>query len=141
MFGPPGSNPLGFDVAPSGHEVVLNGKWQTTFERVSAEVPRVNSVRIECYRASAICVEFLARMVERVNDPILDRPFLFANVQRYSVIEWTESHIVARAEPRAADVELRIAMLDKTAERTSRETSVRGATSANPTLVDHWVLR
>jgi len=60
--------------------------------------------------------------------------------EEFRVLEWPQNSIVARAQPRAADVDLRISLVDKTAERTSRETAARGAKGANPTGVHLWRL-
>jgi hypothetical protein len=61
--------------------------------------------------------------------------------EQFRVIEWTATTITARAEPRAADIDFRISLADESAERTSRETSARGAQSPDPTNVAQWVLQ
>jgi hypothetical protein len=137
----PESNPFKLYVDAAGVYVTLDGRWQSASGRSTGEVPKFNAVRVECERERATCTEFLARMITKDDDSVSGGPYLFANVIRYKVLEWSDSHILARAEPRAADVELRIAILDESAERTSRETSARGASGANPSNVDQWVLR
>jgi hypothetical protein len=69
------------------------------------------------------------------------RPYLFLAKERFRVVEWTGTTIIARAEPRAADIDLRISLSERSAERTSRETSSRGAQDANPQNVTQWVLQ
>jgi hypothetical protein len=135
------SNPFRVSVDVAEGYATLDGKWQSTSGRSTGEVPSINAVHVECERRPAVCTEFLARMITKEEDPLGGGPYLFANVIRYRVLEWSDSHIVARAEPRAADVELRIAILDKSAERTSRETGARGGVEADPLQVDHWALK
>ena len=61
--------------------------------------------------------------------------------EQFRVIEWTGTTIAARAEPRAADIDLRISLTNRTAERSSRETAARGAQGGNPQNVTQWVLQ
>jgi hypothetical protein len=98
----------------------------------TVEVPHVNSVRIECDRAARICNEYVAKFIQKSDDPIgaVERPSLLLMKEQFRVIEWTDTTISGRAEPRAADIDLRISLADRTAERTSRETASRGAQRA-----------
>jgi hypothetical protein len=137
------TNPKDFFVFDDGGSVVLQGTWRRTSQRPTIEVPQVNSVRIECYRAARICNEYAAKFIQKSDDPLgaVDRPRLYMMKEQFRVIEWTGTTITARAEPRAADIYLRISLIDRTAERSSRETATRGAQGANPQNVTQWVLR
>lgn len=131
-----------FFVSGDGRYVVLQGTWRRISQRATVEVPHVNSVRIECDQNARICNEYVAKFIQRSDDPIssVERPYLFLMKEQFRVLEWTETTITARAEPRAADIDLRISLVDRTAERTSRETASRGAQGANPQDVTQWVL-
>jgi hypothetical protein len=60
--------------------------------------------------------------------------------EEFRVLEWSQTKIVARAEPRVADIDIRISLIDHSAERTSRETEVRGAIGADPLSIEQWIL-
>jgi hypothetical protein len=60
--------------------------------------------------------------------------------EEFRILEWSESLVVARAEPRAADIELRISLIDRAAERTLRETGARGAQGSHFGKIEHWIL-
>src|SRR5262249_12440041 len=122
--------------------LVLQGKWRNVTGRPSVTVPRVNSVRIECDKGSLICTEYIAKLIQKSDDPssAVDQRYLFLMKEWFRILEWSDSVIAARAEPLAADIELRISLKDDAAERTSRETGARGAAGANPSKVEHWVL-
>ncbi len=132
-----------FLVSGDGRYVLLQGSWRRTSQRPSVEVPYVNSVRIECDRTARLCNEYVAKFVQKTDDPdgAVERPSLFLMKEQFRVIEWTRTSIAARAEPRAADIDLRISLTDRTAERSSRETASRGAQGANPQNVTQWVLQ
>jgi hypothetical protein len=132
-----------FLVSGDGRYVVLQGTWRRSSQRPTVEVPYVNSVRIECDRTSRICNEYVAKFIQKTDDPLgaVERPYLFLMKEQFRVIEWTGTTIAARAEPRAADIDLRISLTTRTAERSSRETAARGAQGTNPQNVTQWVLQ
>jgi hypothetical protein len=129
----------------SGDEkyVVLQGTWRRTSQRPTVEVPYINRVRIECDQTARICNEYVAKFIQKTDDPLgtMERPYLFLMKEQFRVIEWTGTTIAARAEPRAADIDLRISLTNQTAERSSRETAARGAQGANPQNATQWVLQ
>ncbi len=131
-----------FLVSGDGRYVVLQGTWRRTSQQPTVEVPYLNSVRIECDRGARMCNEYIAKFIQKRDDPLgaVERPYLFLMKEQFRVIEWTGTAITARAEPRAADIDLRISLTDRTAERVSRETAARGAQGANPQNVTQWAL-
>ena len=122
---------------------MVQGTWRRISQRATVEVPRVNSVRIECDRTARVCNEYVAKFIQKTDDPLgaVERPYLFLMKEQFRVIEWTGTTIAARAEPRAADIDLRISRTNRTAERSSRETAARGAQGANLQNVTQWVLQ
>lgn len=132
-----------FVVSSDRRHITIQGTWHRISERATVEVPRVNSVRIECDRTAGVCNEYVAKFIQKTDDltRTVERPYLFLMKEQFRVIEWTETTITARAEPRAADVDLRISFADRSAERTSRETESRGAKGANSQNVTQWVLQ
>ena len=132
-----------FVVSSDRRHVTVQGTWRRISERATVEVPPVNSVRIECDRIAGVCNEYVAKFIQKTDDPTstMERPYLFLMKEQFRVIEWTGTSITARAEPRAADIRLRISLADESAERTSRETGARGAQGANPANVTKWVLQ
>jgi hypothetical protein len=132
-----------FVVSSDRTYVMVHGSWHRISERPTVEVPRVNSVRIECVRTAGVCNEYVAKLIQKTDDPTgtVEGDHLFLMKERFRVIEWTGTTITARAEPRAADIDLRISFADRSAERTSRETESRGAKGANSQNVDQWVVQ
>jgi hypothetical protein len=130
-------------VSSDRKHVMVQGTWHRLSERPTVEVPRVNSVRIECDRTARVCNEYIAKFIQETDDPIgvMKRPYLFLMKEQFRVIEWTDTTITARAEPRAADVDLRVSLVDRSAERTSRETGSRGAKGANSWNITQWILQ
>jgi hypothetical protein len=122
---------------------MVHGSWHRISERPTVEVPRVNSVRIEYDRTAGVCNEYVAKLIQKTDDPTgtVEGDHLFLMKERFRVIEWTGTTITARAEPRAADIDLRISFADRSAERTSRETELRGAKGANSQNVDQWLVQ
>ena len=132
-----------FVVSSDRRYVTVQGTWRRISQRATVEVPRVNSVRIDCDRTAGICNEYVAKFIQKTDDPTstMARPYLFLMKEQFRVIEWTGTSITARAEPRAADIHLRISLADQSAERTSRETAARGSQGADPANVTKWVLQ
>ena len=132
-----------FVVSSDRRHVMVQGTWGRISERATVEVPRVNSVRIECDRTAGVCNEYVAKFIQKTDDPAvtMERPYLFLMKEQFRIITWTGTTITARAEPRAANIDLRISLADRSAERTSRETGSRGAQGANSQNVTQWVLQ
>ncbi len=124
----------------SDTEVLVQGSWRRVTKRPSVEVPDVNSVRIECSRRTATCREYVAKLIRPAEHPLGGHSYLFLMLQEFVVQKWTSTEIFAKAEPRAADIILRIFLATESAERESRETETRGAIGAQPDY-DKWSLR
>jgi hypothetical protein len=131
-----------FILSADGQHLVVEGRWKSLNKKVSIEVPAANSVRIECDKSSGLCRESMAKLIRKSDDDQghVNSEYLYAMVEEFKVIEWTDKLLTARAEPRAADIELRFSFSDQMVERTSRETAARGATNSNPKAINHWVL-
>lgn len=132
-----------FVISTDRRHVMVQGTWHRISERATVEVPRVNSVRIECDRTAGVCNEYVAKFIQKTDDPTgtMERTNLFLMKEQFRVIEWTGTTITARAEPRAADIDLRISFADRSVERTSRETGSRGAKGADSQNITQWVLQ
>jgi hypothetical protein len=136
------TTPKRMDVSNHGRNISIEGKWRSIALRPSLLVPRVNAVSIYCDRRALSCRQIVAKLIQKADDPLgsVDRRHLFLMEQEFRVLEWSESVVVARANPRAADIELRISLKDLAVELTVRETGARGAIGSDPNLVGHWVL-
>lgn len=68
-----------FVISSDRRHVMVQGTWGRTSERVTVEVPRVNSVRIECDRTAGVCNEYVAKFIQKTDDPAgtMERPYLF----------------------------------------------------------------
>jgi hypothetical protein len=130
------------EVMDGGGTVIAEGRWRRTSARPSINAPTINTVRVECDRVRRVCEELMAKMLQPSDDPLgtLRDRYLFVDQTPFRVVEWSNTLLVARAEQPVADLELRIALADKSAERTRRETGARGAQGADLSHVDQWVL-
>ncbi len=138
-----GTSRKSFNVYDDGATVVAEGSWHRLTGQRSVLIPKVNTVRVECWRQIGYCEEYIAKLITPEDSPDveIEGTVLFLMKEQYPIVEWTDTTIVARAGPRAADIELRLSLVDKSLERTSRETGARGAEGANPTAVEHWILK
>jgi hypothetical protein len=82
-----------FLFSSDGRYLVPQGTWRKTSQRPTIEVPYVNSVRIECDRTTKICNEYVAKFIQKTDDPLgaVERPYLFLMKEQFRVIEWTET--------------------------------------------------
>lgn len=136
----PTSQPRRFTLLPGGDGLVLEGRWSATGQ-YSGQVPRSNAAHVECSRATGVCTEFLAQFVTKADDAHFHDPMLSTLVTSFRVVEWTTGRVVARAETPAYEIELRMSLSDRSAERTARETSAGGASGANPAGARLWTLQ
>ena len=58
-----------FVVSSDRRHVMVQGTWHRISERATVEVPRVNSVRIECDRTARVCNEYVAKFIQKTDDP------------------------------------------------------------------------
>ena len=130
------------DVMDGGRYVIAEGRWRRISTRPSINAPTINTVRVECDRARRVCEELMANVLQPFDDPLgkVNDRYLFVGETIFKVLEWSSTLIMARAEQPAVDIDLRISLADKSAERTLRETGARGAQGADPSRVDQWVL-
>lgn len=119
----------------------VEGRWEFISEnKENNSLPATNAVLIDCDKSSGVCRETIAALY-RENKAKLPYSVLGVIPQDYRIVEWSESLIQAEAKPRAADIEIRISLVNNSAERSARETGERGAKGANPDNVEHWVLK
>ncbi len=136
------TNSRSFQAAKDGSSVIIEGSWHRASKRVTIDIPAANSFRIECLRNVGMCREYIAKLItpeETKASGILGREgtYLYLDVWTFKIQSWDDKHIVAKAEPRAADMYLRISLADRSVERTSQETNARGATGATKDI-DVW---
>ena|ERR1700682_6202260 len=141
--GPIHTNAKSFELAADGSTLTVEGTWHRLSARPTFDIPEANSFRIECSRRDRVCREYCAVLIQpsaegaayHVKDTLL-----FILAQEFVVQHWDTGTITAKAEPRAADIFLRISLTNHTAERTLQETEARGAVGARRTL-DRWLLQ
>lgn len=125
----------------SENQVFLEGRWKEVSSGKNYKTtPRINTTSILCYKGSNSCVEHEACLATRKDNSILPYNLLYVQPTNYLITEWSDGVIKAKYEARAGDVELRISLTDKSAEKSFRETSARGAMGANPDSIEHWIL-
>jgi hypothetical protein len=91
-----------FVISSDGRQVMIQGTWRLISQRATVEVPLVNSVRVECDRTTRVCNEYVAKLIQKTDDPTgtIERPYLFLMKEQFRVIEWTETTITARTPRR-----------------------------------------
>lgn len=125
--------------------VRMEGRWKSIGRRtgVSRLIPVINTAEIRCDRQARICIETVGMLYSRNMDkddrPGLD-PWLSVPTFEYEIVEWTPNLVRAVVKQPVADIELRISLADKSAERSRRETTARGSETADPNVYEHWVL-
>ncbi|MDQ8165016.1 MAG: hypothetical protein P3A28_04550 [Gemmatimonadota bacterium] len=101
----------------------------------------VNSVEITCFIKTGECTESLAQLVTKDDDNVLGAPHLFTYLNSFKVKSFEKGILIATSGTRAFDLELRIDVESKSAERSGRETGERGATGVDATRLHRWALK
>jgi hypothetical protein len=119
--------PKHITVMDGGDFVIGEGRWRRISAWPSVNAPTINTVYLACDRARRVCEELMAKVLQPFDDPLgtlQDRSLMVSQIT-FRVLEWSSTLIVARAEQPAVDIDLRISLADKSAERTRRETEAR----------------
>src|SRR5881296_613290 len=125
-----GTLPKSITLSPAPHQTLfMNGRWVVKTAPEHSSLPTANSVQVICVHDRQRCTESLALLYSPTDHAMSsDRgSYLAVLTQEYEVVEWTETTITARAQPRAANLEIRVSLLDHSADRVARETAARGA--------------
>ena len=119
--------------------VIVQGRWKTTAGNLKT-LSRINATHIVCDKHSMTCKEIIAVVKTPQEEPLFKKPQLFLGETIYIIVDWSNDIISAKYEGPVADVELRISLRDKFAERRFRETKARGIKSADPNNYEQWIL-
>ena len=114
-----------------GRWVTAEGSWKvTTSSAMFTQLPKINSVSIDCYDRTMVCTERLA-LVHTKQDlvfredagpaPLHRDNLLDVVVSEYRIVEWTPTLIRAQESLPVADVEIQISVTRQTATRLYRE--------------------
>jgi hypothetical protein len=124
----------------SGSHVRFEGRWKATSQSGFAVIPKINTTSGSCAKETMSCTETIALLFSTADKTPDGVNRLFLQNNYYRVIEWSSKTIHAKEEAPVADIELRISLVDRSAERTSRETKARGSETANPNISRQWIL-
>lgn len=124
----------------TGSYVSFEGRWRATSQPGFAVISGVNTTSGNCTKKTMTCSEIIALLFSTADKTPDGVSRLFLQTNDYKIIEWSLTRIVAREEAPVADIELRISLVDGSAERNSRETKARGSETANPNISRHWIL-
>jgi len=130
--------PKEISVSDDGATVVVEGRWRALKELPLDTITNVNAVTVRCHRATNRCDESIA-MVVTANDHLPVSGLISSIVFEYEVTSWESGRIRATGNTPATDQSLEIDVGASTADRTSRETTARGAKTSNPQS-QQWVL-
>ncbi|HUL36535.1 MAG TPA: hypothetical protein VLW47_02535 [Thermodesulfobacteriota bacterium] len=125
-----------------GDFVVAAGRWKTIASRTKyPKLALINTTYIFCSKRLMTCEEATANLYTP-EDPSKDSSESFLNVfiMDYNIIDWSGDIVRAKHEAHVADIQLRISVKDGLAERSYRETMVRGSETADPNISQNWIL-
>lgn len=125
-------------VLESGN-LYLEGRWKLVGGKKDI-VPRINFVRITCFKSQMICVENQAKLLMPNESNLVENPLLFSDTFEYIITEWSDTILRAERNPPVADIDFRISLTDNSAEKNFRETTARGSKTANSDVFGKWVL-
>ena len=128
------------DIRSFGNYVSIQGRWKKTTKTNYHKLARINSTYITCDKKSMTCRENTAALVTPEDEPTFKVNLLYIVDINYRIINWSDDIINAKYEALVADIEIRISLRDKFAERSFRETKARGSETANPNIYEHWIL-
>jgi hypothetical protein len=82
------TNQKQFVVSNDQPSVMVHGAWHRTTEQPTVEIPRVNSVRIECNRVGGVCNEYVAKFIQKTDDPTgsAERANLFLMKEQFRIV-------------------------------------------------------
>jgi hypothetical protein len=120
--------------------VSFEGRWKAISQQKIEMLPPINTVVGHCNKKTLTCSETLALYYRPDDRTPSGDPYLYPQTHDYRVIEWTSTRIIAREEAPVADIEIRISLVDKSIERSAKETTARGSMTADPNISRHWIL-
>ena len=121
--------------------VSAKGRW-VAVERNTFIISRANAVKIECDRTGGECLEARADLNTPEDGGVkADFDALFASIDHYRVVSFSDRVLIARGDAPAYDFEIRIDLKAKTAQRFAREKGARCATRPDSTCNYSWVLK
>ena len=121
--------------------VFVQGRWKRSGGNIKLNIPpRINTISITCDKNSMTCKEIIASVVTPQEESLFEKPELFIAETIYQIVDWSNDVITAKYEAPIADLELRISLKDKFAERRYRETKARGSKTSNPNNYLQWIL-
>jgi hypothetical protein len=120
--------------------VSFEGRWKAISQQQTDMLPPINTAIGHCSKKTFACSETIALYYRKNDRTPSGDPYLYLQTHDYRIVEWTPTRITAREEAPVADIEIRISLADSSIERSAKETTARGSTSANPNITRHWIL-
>ena len=107
--------------------ILVEGRWSLTTPSKDSTLPEANSVEVKCWKQTGTCTEAIAMLYRQSDSDSMAKLSgrLSVIMFDHQVIEWSDSLIRTQSQPSAADIEIRISLLDRSAERSQRETKAR----------------
>ena len=127
--------------ATNNDYVFVHGRWKRTAgDTPLNKPPRINTVHITCNKKAMTCEEIIAELVTPQEVSGFEKPHLFIDKTAYRIIDWTDETIRATYAAPVADFEIRIFIIDKTADRHWHETKARGVMTSDVKNFENWIL-
>lgn len=121
-----------------GGYVSLRGRWRSIAHAGSIPPELAKVTDISCSKPERACREAIASL--RKIGPWGREFQLDVFSHHYIITEWSEQRIRGVSEKPVGDLEIRISLADRSAEKSWRETKARGSTSASEDVYEHYVL-
>jgi hypothetical protein len=123
--------------------VAFEGRWSLTTSPEDSTLPAANSVQVRCWKEMGRCTEAIAMLYRKSDSNSMSdlSGRLSVIMFEHQITEWSDTVIRTQSQPPAADIEIRISLVDRSAELSQHETYVRGAYLADPKIVQHWILQ
>lgn len=123
------------------NDVHVMGRWRVTGASARySKLSKINTVSITCSRQLGVCREAIAELVSPEENELSRGKELRVIDFVYNIVEWSDQTIHAKHPAPVADIELRVSVKDKFAERRFRETKARGVDTSDPNIFVNWVL-
>ena len=104
-------------------------------------IPVVNTVEIECEKATAVCTEHVAMLWGEGEGYATSPTSLWLFQGEYRIVRWGDGRIDALDDALVADVWLHLSLSERSAERRHQEKRSSDGKQGNPEVRYRWVLK
>ncbi len=130
----------GQEIMNVGNAVLAEGRWKALPGTTARIISRINFTSITCDRNKGSCYEVISLVRNPKEDTMYKSHMLFSNTFSYRITDWANDIIKAKYEAPVGDAEITISLKDSFAEKSWRETKLRGSEDSDPNIYGKWML-